>query len=140
MRSSASLPELWRSRARVLCRLALPVALMLTLPACLVVISTSPSAVDGATIVFVAIDDRGLLVASLSVTVVEVDGDWRGEGTTARDGAFRCAVAGGVRRVRASVRPPSGFALSGSDNWPREIDLPTSGDVEVRVQLASTAR
>ena len=122
----------------MLWRLALAVAVLLTLPACLVVISTSPTAVDGATIVFVAIDDRGLLVASLSVTVVDVDGDWRGEGMTTGDGAFRCTVAGGVTRVRAKVTPPSGFALDGSDKWPRQIDLPSSGDLEVRVQLTST--
>ena len=122
---------------RVFWRVALPIVLLLTLPSCLLVVSTSPSAVDGATIVFVAIDDHGLLVASLSVTVVDVDGDWRGEGTTARDGLFRCAVAEGVSRVRANVTPPSGFALSGSDQWPRQIDLPSSGDLEVRVQLSS---
>ena len=122
---------------RVFWRVALPIALLLTLPSCLLVVSTSPTAVDGATIVFVAIDDHGLLVASLSVTVVDVDGDWRGEGTTARDGSFRCAVAEGVRRVRANVTPPSGFALSSSDRWPREIDLPSSGDLQVHVQLAA---
>lgn len=123
---------------RVLWRVALPIVLLLTLPACLLVVSTSPSAVDGATIVFVAVDDRGLLVASLSVTVVAVDGDWRREGATGSDGAFRCAVAGGVRRVRASVTPPSGFALSGAEQWPREIDLRGSANLELRIRLMST--
>ncbi len=124
-----------RSSARTLWRLALPVALLLSLPACLVVITTSPTTVDEATIVFVATADRGLLVAALSVTVVDVDGGWRGDGTTAGDGAFRCVVAGGVKRVRVSVTPPSGFALSRSDEWPRDIDVPSSGDMEVPVRL-----
>lgn len=123
----------------MLSRIALAVSLLLTLPACLVVISTSPSAVGGATIVFVAIDDRGLLVASLSVTVDDLDGRWHGGGMTARDGSLRCTVAGGVSRVRAGVAPPHGFALSSSDRWPREIDLPSSGNVEIRVLLATAA-
>jgi len=117
--------------------LALPVLLLLMLPACLLVVSTSPTAVHGATIVFVAIDDGGLLVASLSVSVVDLDGRWQDEGLTAANGAFRCAVGAGVRRVRASVTPPSGFALSGSDAWPRDIDVPATGNVEIQVRVAA---
>ena len=38
--------------------------------------------------------------------------------------------------MRAGVEPPPGFALSSSERWPREIDLPSSRNVEIRVLLA----
>jgi hypothetical protein len=128
-----------RPSARWVWRVVVPIFLLLTLPACLIVVSTSPTTTHGATIVFVAIDDRGHLVASLSVSVVDLDGQWRGDGTTAHDGAFRCVVAGGVKRVRARVTPPAGFALRGSDQWPRDIDVPSAGNVEVQIRLAAVS-
>jgi hypothetical protein len=126
-----------RPPARSMWRVALPVFLLLTLPACLLIVSTSPTAVSGATIVFVAIDDGGLLVASLAVSVSDVDGHWQNQGVTARDGSFRCIVAEGITRVRAGVTLPSGFVLAGTDPWPREIDIPTSGDVEIQIHVKS---
>src|SRR5262245_65158596 len=96
-----------RPAARALWRILFPVFLLLTLPSCFFYISTSPTTVTGANIIFVAVDDGGLLVASLAVSVTDVDGGWHDQGLTAGDGAFRCAVAKGVRQVRAAVTPPS---------------------------------
>jgi hypothetical protein len=124
--------------ARPIWWVVLPVFLMLTLSSCLLVISTSPTSITGATIVFVAIDDRGMLVASLAVSVSDVDGRWHDRGLTAGDGAFRCDVADGVRRVRAEVTLPSGFALAGSDQWPRDIDVPSTGSVEIQIRVRAT--
>jgi hypothetical protein len=118
----------------------LPVVLLLTLPSCLLVVSSSPTSITGATIVFVAIDDRGLLVASLSVSVVDLDGHWHHEGLTADDGVFRCAVVGGVKRIRAGVTPPSGFVLAGSDQWPREIDVPSDGNMEIQIRVRAAGQ
>jgi hypothetical protein len=116
-------------------RVVMSAFVLLTLPACLLVVSTSPSTFTGGTIVFVAIDDRGLLVASLAVSVTEIDGRWHSEGMTASDGAFRCVVAEGVSRVRAGVSLPPGFALAQSDQWPREIDVPSDGNVEIQIRV-----
>jgi hypothetical protein len=74
------------------------VAAMLTPSSCLVMVSTGPTALVGGNIVFVAIDGRGGLVASLRITVVDLAGDWRHEGMTAHDGSFRCDVRSGVTR------------------------------------------
>jgi len=46
---------------------------LLSLPACLVVVSTGPTSLTNATIVFVAIVDGGALVAPLRITVVSAD-------------------------------------------------------------------
>jgi hypothetical protein len=120
------------ARARLL-----PLVLVLPLWSCLVIVSSTPTTVSGATIVFVAFDDDGAFVASMRVTVVEVAGDWRQSGSTGRDGSFRCTVGTGVARVRVSVAPPDGYALAGTERWPREIDLPADGDVRVEVRVRS---
>ena len=114
-------------------RVVLPVFLLLTLPSCLLVVSTSPTTISGGTIVFVAVDDRGLLVASLTVSVADVDGAWHDEGLTSGDGSFRCAVAHGVERVRAGVVLPRGFVLA--DQWPRNIDVPHGGSVQIEIRV-----
>jgi hypothetical protein len=120
---------------RPIWRAVLPVFLLLTLPSCLLVVSTSPTAITGATIVFVAIDDHGLFVASLTVSVTDLDGRWHDQGLTAADGAFRCVVGGGVQRVRAAVTLPSGFVLAGSDQWPRDIDVSPNGSVRLEIRV-----
>jgi hypothetical protein len=120
-------------------RALLPVFALLTLSSCLLVVSTSPTAVHGATIVFVAVDDRGLLVASLTVSVADVNGSWHDEGRTSDDGSFRCAVAQGVERVRAGVVLPHGFVLTGSDQWPRNIDVPPGGSVQIEIRVRASA-
>lgn len=123
-------------------RLCLPLLCVLPLAACLVVVSTAPSSTARATIVFVAVDDGGALVASLRVTVVGIDSSWREEGLTASDGIFHCTVGAGVTRVRAAVAPPSGYVLAGQGRWPREIDVDGGTlQIEVRVTRAmQTAR
>ena len=73
-------------------RLLLLVMALLSLPGCLVIVSTGPTPVASATIVFVAIDDGGAFIASLKVSVVGVDRAWSQQGLTAADGAFRCQV------------------------------------------------
>ena len=117
-------------------RLLLPVIALLSLPACLVIVSTAPTPLASATIVFVAVDDQGALIESLQVSVVGVDGAWSGQGLTESDGAFRCQVGAGVARVRATVIPPNGYVLSGQDRWPREVDVSSGGSqrIEIRVQ------
>ena len=120
----------------------MPLMALLCLPACFVFVSTGPTSLAGATIVFVAFDDGGALVASLKVSVVGVDGAWSEQGLTASDGAFRCHIGAGVTRVRAAVVPPPGYVLSGQDRWPREVDVSSGGSrqIEVRVQHAEAAR
>jgi hypothetical protein len=120
------------ARARLL-----PLVLVLPLWSCLVIVSSTPTTISGANIVFVAFDDDGTFVASMRVTVVDVAGDWRQSGSTGMDGSFRCTVATGVTRVRVSVAPPKGYALAVTERWPREIDLPADGNVRVEVRVRS---
>jgi hypothetical protein len=122
-------------------RLLPPLMALLCLPACLVVVSTGPTSLAGATIVFVAVDDRGALIASLNVSVVSLDQTWSDHGLTASDGAFRCQIGAGVTRVRAAVTPPTGYVLSGPERWPREVDVSSGGrqQIEVRVQHVHAA-
>ena len=103
------------------------------LPSCLLVGSTGPTTISGADIVFVATGDGGLRIATLLVTVTEVRGDWRREGSTSLDGRFRCDVPSGVTRVRVAAVPPPNYALA--DAWPREFTLQPGAtlDVDVRV-------
>jgi hypothetical protein len=115
-------------------RLAAALAALLTLPACIVFVSTGPGAVTSANIVFIAFTDDGGLVARLHVTVVSTDGGWRQEGVTAADGAFRVAVGPGVTRVRASVTPPAGYVAADPQPWPREFDV-SGEDLEVQVRV-----
>jgi hypothetical protein len=113
-------------------RLAASLAALLSLPACIVFVSTAPGGVGHANIVFIAVTSEGGLVARLHVTVVSTDGGWRQEGATAADGAFRVAVDPGVTRLRASVTMPPGYTAAEPDGWPRELDV-RQGDLEVRV-------
>lgn len=108
---------------------------LLALSSCLLIVTTSPTAISGATIVFVAIDDDGDPVSSLHVTVADVFGDWRDHGLTAHDGAFRCGVQTGVARVRAGVTLPSGFTLVSSEQWPRELEVESGGTLRVVIRV-----
>ena len=101
------------------------------------VVSTGPSALVGGNIVFVAVDGHGGLVASLHVTVADLAGDWRQDGMTARDGSFRCDVRSGVTRVRAVVTAPPGYVVSGTQPWPREIDVASNTSVRVEVRVTA---
>ena len=116
-------------------RCCVPVAAMLTLSACLVVVSTGPTPLVGGNIVFVAVDGHGALVASVDITVVALAGDWRLEGVTAHDGSFRCDVRSGVTRVRATVTAPRGYVVSPTGPWPREIDVFSNTSVRVEVRV-----
>jgi hypothetical protein len=116
-------------------RCCVAIAAMLTHSACLVVVSTGPSALVGGNIVFVAIDGHGALVASLRITVVDLAGDWQHEGMTAHDGSFRCDVRSGVTRVRATVTAPRGYVVSTTERWPREIDVLSNTSVRVEVRV-----
>lgn len=116
-------------------RLLLPLIALLALPACLVVVSTGPTSLTGATIVFVAIDDRGALIASLHVSVAGVDSAWSEQGLTDSDGAFRCDIGAGVARVRAAVEPPHGYVLAGQDRWPREVDVSPGGSQQIEIRV-----
>jgi hypothetical protein len=117
----------------------LPLVPLLTLSSCLLVVSTQPTTVSGATIVFVAIDDRGALVASLHITVKDIDGDWRQDGLTTRDGSFRCDVRPDIGRVRAEVEPPTGYVLVRSSQWPRELDVRAGDSIRVEIRVTAQA-
>jgi hypothetical protein len=117
----------------------LPIVPLFTLSSCLLIVSTQPTTLSGATIVFVAIDDRGSLVASLHITVVDVDGDWREHGLTTRDGSFRCEVRSGIPRVRATVVPPAGYTIARSAQWPRELDVQAGSTVRVEIRVTAKA-
>jgi hypothetical protein len=114
---------------------AVPLLAALACNACIVFVSTSPTLISDATIVFVAKDGRGLLVPALRVTIVDVAGNWRMDGLTASDGSFRCDVRAGVARVRAEVVPPAGYALARSESWPRQLDVSSGGNIVVDIQL-----
>jgi hypothetical protein len=115
----------------------LPLVPLLALSSCVLVIGTSPTAVSDATILFVATDERGGAVASMRIIAIDVFGEWRDEGLTARDGSFSCGVPVGVTRVRAGVRVPSGFVLVGSEGWPHAVDVPAHGTVRVEIRLTA---
>lgn len=121
-------------------RLLLPVVALLSLPACIVIVSTGPTPLTGANIVFIAKDGDGRSVEALGVSVTGVDRAWRGDGVTAADGALRVAVASGVTRVRAGLELPPGYVLAGDDRWPREFDVPSGGDLEVEILVKKAAR
>jgi hypothetical protein len=116
-------------------RCCVPIAALLTLSSCLIVVSTGPTALVGGNIVFVAVDGHGALVASLHITVVDLAGDWRLEGMTAHDGSFRCDVRSGVTRVRASVTAPRGYVVARNEPWPREIDVSSNMSVRIEVRV-----
>jgi hypothetical protein len=109
--------------------------LLLAVTSCLVIVSTAPTTISEATIVFVAVDDHGAFVASLQVRVVDVMGDWRVDGLTGPDGSFHCGVRPGVTRVRAEIAAPAGYALLRSDEWPRQLDVPGTGTVRVEIRV-----
>jgi hypothetical protein len=115
---------------------ALALVAALALNSCIVYVSTSPTTVSGATIVFVATDGHGGFVRSMQVTIADVAGAWRADGVTGADGSFRCAVGADVRRVRADVVPPAGYVLSGPDSWPRHLDLSGGDDLQVEVRVS----
>jgi hypothetical protein len=125
------------SRSRTTWRWCVPLLPLLTLTSCIVIISTSPTTLSGATIVFVATDHHGAFVPALHVTVTDVAGSWRSSGTTGRDGSFHCDVRSGVTRVRAEVLPPAGFMLQTSDAWPRSLDVPSDGSVRVEIRVSA---
>src|SRR4051812_49207881 len=108
---------------------------LLALSSCVLIVSTSPTTVSGANIVFVARDDNGGAVASVHITLVDVFGEWREDGLTARDGSYHCAVGAGVTRVRAEVQLPSGFVLVSSGQWPHEMDIPPGGILRLEIRV-----
>ena len=118
-------------------KLVIPLFAGLTLNSCIVLVSTSPTPVSGATIVFVATDGHGQFVRSLHVTIIDVAGAWRADGLTGPDGSFRCGVGAGVTRVRAEVAPPAGYALASADTWPRNLDVSGGGNLQVEVRVTS---
>ena len=110
-------------------------AALLVLPSCILIVSTGPTTVSGATVVFVAVDDDGFFVASLGVTVVDVHGSWREHGVTTRDGSFTCSIEPGISRVRADVTPPAGYVVSDSKGWPRDVEVPAGGSTRVEIRV-----
>ncbi len=116
-------------------RYCVPIAALLSLSSCLLVISTTPTGVAGANIVFVAFDDHGSFVASLHITVVDLAGDWRLDGMTARDGSFRCDVRPGVSHVRVTVTAPRGYIVPRTEPWPRDLDVPSNSSLRVEVRV-----
>ena len=116
---------------------AVPLLALLTVNACIVYISTSPTTVSGATIVFVATDDHGWFVGGLRVVIVDVAGAWRTDGLTQTDGSFQCGIGAGVTRVRTEVVPPAGYVMTPSDSWPRNLDVSGGGNLRVEIHVTS---
>jgi hypothetical protein len=125
-----------RSRASSWKR-AVPLLALLAVNACIVYISTSPTTVSGATIVFVATDDHGQFVHSLRVIIVDLGGPWRVDGLTQMDGSFQCGIRAGVTRVRTEVVPPAGYVMTSSDSWPRNLDVSGGGNLRVEIHVSS---
>ena len=115
----------------------IPLLAALALNSCVFYVSTGPTSVSGATIIFVATDGHGQSVRPLGVTSSDVAGGWRGNGLTGGDGSFRCSVGAGVTHVRAEVVPPAGYVLSGAGGWPRDLDVSGAGDMRVEVHVTS---
>ena len=90
----------------------IPVLAIFALNSCIVYISTSPTAVSGATIVFVATDVARFVRCVAAVTILDVAGAWRAVGLTGGDGSFRCGVGAGVLTMRRDVVPPAGYVLT----------------------------
>ncbi len=130
----------FRKRNRTVARSSLAVwlvgAILILGPGCFVFVSTGPSHIEDATIVFVVKDDHGALVAHVRIEVVAIATEWRTEGSTRVDGAFRCKVERSVEQVRVGVTPPDGYALIQSDRWPRTLTIGAGVEetVEVRVR------
>ncbi len=112
---------------------------LLPLTSCLVVVATSPTAMSGATIVFVATDNRGGLVGLLLYTAARLAGNWRVSGVTAADGSFACGIGSGVARIRLDVVPPAGYVLVPPDSWPRHVDVPRGGSLRIEVRVRAAA-
>ena len=83
-------------------------AFALPLQACLVVISTGPTPLHDANIVFVVFDDNGGFVSGASVVVSDAGGHWQQSGYTGKDGVYRCSLGSGVTRVTITLEPPRG--------------------------------
>jgi hypothetical protein len=113
---------------------AIVVALALWLPACRFIISSGPTTVSSATIIFVVVDDGDRLVGSTHITVREVAGDWTASGVTAAGGQYQCRVRAGVSQVSVWVEPPDGFALA-DGNWPRRLDVSRPDPLEIRIRV-----
>ena len=114
-----------------------PVACLLCLPSCLLVVTSGPTTVESANIVFVATGDGGVRVSALLITVTDVRGDWHGAGRTSWDGLYRCDVPSGILRVRAVAAPPSGYVLAEPGAWPRELEVRSGETVEVEVRVTA---
>ena len=115
---------------------AVPLLAALALNACIVIVSTSPTAVSGATIAFVATDGSGQSVRSLRVVIADVAGVWRTDGLTGGDGSFRCGVGEGVTRVRAEVVPPAGYVLP-LGQLAADFDVSGGGNMRIEVHVTS---
>jgi hypothetical protein len=114
---------------------AVPLLALLTVNACIVYISTSPTPVAGATIVFVAIDDHGRFVRGLRVVLIDVAGAWRADGLTETDGSFQCGVRAGITRVRTEVVPPAGYVLTPAESWPRHLDVSSGANLRIEIRV-----
>ena len=121
-------------------RCLLPAVWLCCLPSCLLVVSTGPTTVSGANLVFVATGDGGVRIAALLVTITEAGGDWRREGSTSWEGLFRCDVPSGVTRVRVGAVPPRGYELADPDAWPRDLTLQPGATIDVGVRVTPQRR
>jgi hypothetical protein len=126
--------------SRTCAALAVTVLTLLALPSCIFYISTAPTTLSGANIIFVAVDDDGTFVSSVGVTVVAIGSDWHEHGLTAGDGSFNCSVRSGVTRVRIDAEPPRGFVLAEARGWPRELDVSAGGSLRVEVRVKMEGR
>lgn len=116
-------------------RVLMTVVAALLLPSCILYVSSSPTSVGGATIVFVAVDGRGGSVESLAIRVVDLRGEWTGQATTSVGGSCSLVVGASVKRVRVDVTPPAGYVLTDARGWPREVDVSPGRNVRIEIMV-----
>jgi len=112
----------------------IPAALAIPLQACLVIVSSGPTALPDANIVFVVFDETGAAVSDVTLIVRDSAGDWRQTGQTGSDGLFKCRVGAGVSRVSVRLEPPRGY-VSTERLWPMILDLESDGSQRVELRL-----
>ena len=72
----------------------LAAAFAIPLQACLLIVSSGPTTLQEANIVFVVFDETGAAVSDVTLSVTASAGDWGQTGQTGSDGLFTCPHTG----------------------------------------------
>ena len=122
-----------RRRSGLLYALLL-VAIAVPLEACLLIVSSGPTPLHEANIVFVVFDDTGTAVSDVTLIVRDTTGDWGQTGQTGRDGLFKCRVGAGVSRVTVRLEPPRGY-VPATGSLPMVLDVESGGSQRVELRV-----